>query len=123
MKSLRYILGAGAVLVLLAIVLWLRATPAAKPGPYTELVDIAKEACLVNSEFSHKVELLAKLELVKKLDGVSSVEERRKEVRGAIDGLSEQLKLVEQNEVRQCMQRYTDRIFALADQQFALNRQ
>jgi hypothetical protein len=111
MRMVKYLLGAGGVLLVIVLVVYLRPHGG---GPMTELADLAERQCLVNVDSSRSAQVNTKLTLIKQLDGMANVEEKRKEARGAAAGLDDAIRATQDDKIRACMEPYGKQIIAMA---------
>jgi hypothetical protein len=116
---MKYMLGAAAVLlVALGIFFFVGSQPVAddpKIRQLGQLAELAERTCLSNTQNEQSATLKLSLELIsKQVRGDASVSRKAEALRGAADSLSEALKKTENDDIRKCMEPWSEKIRGLA---------
>ena len=118
---MRYLLAAAALLLAaLGAVFFFGPNPDPVPSDpkakqLSDLVGLAERMCLSNTTSEQTAAIKLKLELIsKQIAGDTSVSRGREALRGAADSLAEALKKAENDDIRKCMEPWSEQIRALA---------
>lgn len=116
---MKYILVAAAVLLLaLGVFFFFGSEPVSddpKIRQLGQLADLAERTCLSNTQNEQSATLKLNLDLIsKQVGGTTSVTRKREALRGAAESLSDTLKKTENDDIRKCMEPWSEKIRALA---------
>src|SRR5258707_6335076 len=116
---MKYMLGAAPVLLgALGILFCVGSQPVAddpKIRQLGQLAELAERTCLSNTQNEQSATLKLSLELIsKQVRGDASVSRKGEALRGAADSLSEALKKTENDDIRKCMEPWSEKIRGLA---------
>jgi hypothetical protein len=119
--QMKYVLAAAAVLLVALFVVFFFG-PGPDPVPTDpkirqlgEIAALAERTCLSNTQSEQSATLKLSLELISnQVKGDTGVSRKREALRGAADSLSEALKKTENDEIRKCMEPWSEKIRELA---------
>lgn len=118
---MKYLLAAAAVLFVgLGVVFFFGPNPdppATDPKirQLGEIAELAERSCLSNTQSEQSASLKLSLELIStQVKGDTGVSRKREALRGAADSLSEALKKTENDQIRKCMEPWSEKIRELA---------
>jgi hypothetical protein len=118
---MKYVLAAAAVLlVALFVVFYFGPTDPVPTDPKIrqlgEIAALAERTCLSNTQTEQSATLKLSLELIsKQVKGDAGVSRKGEALRGAADSLSEALKKTENDDIRKCMEPWSEKIRELAN--------
>jgi hypothetical protein len=114
---MKTLLTAAGVLLLALLAVYFFADRFKKPPPsnpkvafLVTLADLADRSCLSNTSDSESVALRIKLQAVGHVDATAGLEQQRTAARGAAEGLAQELKRVEDDKIRTCMEPWAHQI-------------
>ena len=115
---MKYVLaGAGVLLVALLVVFYFGGDKPDDPKlkQLSELATLAERTCLSNTQDAQTANLRISLKgLTRQPEGDASVERKREAVRGAAAALPDAVKKIENDDIRKCMEPWSEKIRALA---------
>lgn len=116
---MKYMLAAAAVLlVALGIFFFVGSDPVPddpKIRQLGQIAELAERTCLSNTQNEQSATLKVSLQLIsKQVQGDTGVSRKREALRGAANSLSETLKKIENDDIRKCMEPWSEKIRALA---------
>jgi hypothetical protein len=114
---MKYLLaGAGVLLIALLIVFFTGSGASDDPKlkQLSELAELAERMCLSNTQDAQAANIRLSLKGIRQPEGDASVARKREAVRGAGAALPDVVKKIENDDIRKCMEPWSEKIRALA---------
>jgi hypothetical protein len=116
---MKYILIAAAVLLLALGIFFFFGSPPVPDDPKIrqlgQIAELAERTCLSNTQNEQSAALKLSLQLIsKQVGGDASVSRKSQALRGAAESFSETVKKTENDDIRKCMEPWSEKIRALA---------